>query len=192
MEGRDIRPGETIWCLMLRSGSFFVLIVALALVSSAGALASSSNTSSGLTRDTSLEALVLREINAVRTSHGLDPLAPSSALSRAAVGHSRSMATLGYFAHESRDGAPFWQRVKQFYVTTTKTWTVGKNLAMFGGVTPDAQAIVNAWMSSPGHRANLLKRQFRDAGIAIVHHPTAGGVFGGRSTWVITLDFGRR
>ncbi len=106
MEGRDIRPGETIWCLMLRSGSFFVLVVALALLSSAGALASSSNTSSGLTRDTSLEALVLREINAVRTSHGLDPLAPSSALSRAAVGHSRSMATLGYFAHESRTARP--------------------------------------------------------------------------------------
>ncbi len=82
--------------------------------------------------------------------------------------------------------------MKQFYVTSSKTWTVGENLAMFGGVTPDAQAIVNAWMSSPGHRANLLKRQFRDAGIAIVHHPTAGGVFGGRSTWVITLDFGRR
>lgn len=192
MEGRDVRPGQTIWCGMLRSGSFFVLVVAVALSSSAGAVASSNNANSGLTRDTSLEALVLHEINTVRASHGLGPLASSSALSRAAVGHSRSMATLGYFAHESRNGTPFWQRVKQFYVTSSKTWTVGENLAMFGGVTPDAQSIVNAWMSSPGHRANLLKRQFQDAGIAIVHHPTAGGVFGGRSTWVVTLDFGRR
>src|SRR5262245_20997936 len=130
MEGRDIRLGETIWCGMLRSGSFLVLVVALALSSGAGAFASSDSTKPGLTRDTSLEALVLREINTVRASHGLGALSSSSALSRAAIGHSRSMALEGYFAHESQNGTPFWQRVKQFYVTSSKGWTVGENLAM--------------------------------------------------------------
>ena len=82
--------------------------------------------------------------------------------------------------------------MKRFYVGNSSTWTVGENLAMFGGITPDAHAIVNAWMASPGHRANMLRGSYRDAGISIVHHPAAGGVFGGRPTWVITLDFGRR
>ena len=93
------------------------------------------------------------------------------------------MALLGFFAHESRNETPFWRRVKQFYFVNSEGWTVGENLAMFGGVTPSAQSIVTAWMESPGHRANLLRRVYRDAGIAIVHHPTAGGVYGGQSTW---------
>ena len=176
---------------MLRSGSLVVLVVALALSLGGGASAADT-ASSNVTRATSLEQLVLREINQVRATHGLGALAPSAGLARAANRHSTSMALLGLFAHESRNGTPFWQRVKQFYFADSRSWTVGENLAMFGGAAPDAHAIVNAWMASPGHRANLLRGTYRDAGIAIVHHPTAGGVFGGRSTWVVTLDFGRR
>jgi uncharacterized protein YkwD len=71
-------------------------------------------------------------------------------------------------------------------------WTVGENLAMFGGSAPTADAIVAAWMSSPGHRDNLLRGAFREAGIGIVHNPAAGGVFGGEPTWLVTLDIGRR
>ena len=102
------------------------------------------------------------------------------------------MATFGFFAHESRNGTSFSQRIKQFYGLRSNPWTVGENLAMFGGSTPSAGAIVDAWMASPGHRANLLREVFRDAGIAIMFNPAAGGVFGGESTWVITLDLGRR
>jgi len=176
---------------MLRSGSLIALVGALAL-SVGGVAAASGSSSASLTRDTSLEGMVLREVNAVRAAHGVRPLTLSAALSRAADGHSRSMAILGFFAHESRNGASFPERVKRFYVGSSRSWTVGENLAMFGGITPDAQGIVNAWMGSPGHRANMLRGNYRDAGISIVHHPTAGGVFGGRSTWVITLDFSRR
>jgi uncharacterized protein YkwD len=176
---------------MLRSASSFVLVVTLALALGGGAVASG-NSSATLSRATSLEARVLSEVNAVRAARGIRPLIPSAGLSRAADTHSRSMATLGFFSHDSRNGTPFQQRVKQFYSVTSRTWTVGENLAMFGGVTPDAHSIVTAWMASPGHRANLLRRSYRDAGIAIVHHPTAGGVFGGESTWLITLDFGHR
>ena len=182
---------------MLRSGLLVMLVAALALSLGAGASASPSgkrtlSSSTTLTRATSLEELVLSEINTLRAAHGRQPLSPSAALSRAADRHSRSMALLGFFAHESRNGTPFWQRVKQYYFANSATWTVGENLAMFGGITPNAQSIVTAWMGSPGHRANLLRSSYRDAGISIVHHPTAGGVFGGRSTWVVTLDFGRR
>lgn len=174
---------------MLRGASIAATLVALALPLAAGA---AGDGQALVARESSLETLVLQRINDVRAAHGLVRLTASTGLTRAAVTHSRSMVVEGFFAHESHNGAPFWKRLQTFYGPRSNGWTVGENLAMFGGVTPDAQSIVNAWMSSPGHRANLLKRQFQDAGIAIVHHPTAGGVFGGRSTWVVTLDFGRR
>ena len=172
-----------------------LLVVAFALaltLPAAGSAETSQATSSTLTRASSLESLVLTEINAVRAAQGVHPLARSTALSRAANGHSRSMVTLGFFSHESRNGMPFSQRLGRFYARSSNAWTVGENLAMFGGVAPSARAIVDAWMASPPHRANVLRKQFREAGIAIVHHPAAAGVFGGLPTWVVTLDVGRR
>jgi uncharacterized protein YkwD len=151
-----------------------------------------SSARSAVTRDTSLEALVLREVNELRASHGLERLSASSALSRSAAGHSRAMATHGFFTHESRNGTAFSQRIKRFYVPRSGSWSVGENLAMFGGTTPTASAIVSAWMSSPPHRANLLRTVFREAGLGIMFNPAAGGVFGGTSTWIVTLDLGRR
>jgi uncharacterized protein YkwD len=173
---------------MRRGAPLVALTVAAVLALGTGASASGSS----VTRATSLEAHVLREINAVRIAHGVRPLAPSQALSRAAAGHSRSMVSLGYFSHESKNGTPFADRVKRFYAARSRPWSVGENLAMFGGITPRARTIVSAWLQSPSHRANLMRAGFRDAGIAIVHHPTAGGIFGGESTWVVTLDLGQR
>jgi uncharacterized protein YkwD len=184
---------------MLRARTIVVLLVALALPT--GALAASSAASSAtatthqaasVTRAPSLEELVLREINAVRERRGLAGLAASPALSRSAAAHSRAMATYGFFSHESRNGAPFSQRIKRFYGPRSGAWTVGENLAMFGGSTPTAGAIVEAWMGSPGHRANLLRGLFHEAGVAIMFNPSAGGVFGGESTWIVTLDLGSR
>jgi uncharacterized protein YkwD len=170
-----------------------VLLVSLAVLTlGAAGNAAASDTGASVTRAASLETLVLREINAVRATHGVRPLTRSTALSRAASTHSLSMVSLGFFAHESRDGTSFDRRVKRFYAATSSRWTVGENLAMFGGITPSARSIVTSWMASPGHRANVLRASFRDAGIAIVHDPSAGGVFGGEPTWVVTLDLGGR
>jgi uncharacterized protein YkwD len=183
---------------MLRCRAIFVLFVALVLPASAVASSSAGTAEAGtartvaVTRAPSLEELLLREINAVRATRGLGMLTASTALSHSAVAHSRAMATYGFFAHESRNGTSFSQRIKQYYVPRSHAWTVGENLAMFGGSTPTADEIVDAWMGSPGHRANLLRDVFREAGVAIMFNPAAGGVFGGDSTWVITLDLGSR
>jgi len=174
------------------------LLVTVATCVAAGALAGQANagrttdSAISLQRSSTLEELVLRDVNAVRAAHHLRALTASSALGRSAVAHSRSMATYGFFAHESRDGTSFAQRVKRFYAPRAGTWTVGENLAMFAGSPPTAAAIVRAWMASPGHRANLLRGLFREAGLAIVFNPAAGGVFGGEATWVVTLDLGSR
>ena len=185
---------------MLRARPIVVVLIALAVpasglaASSAGSSATAErmSTRSSVTRAPSLEELVLREINAVRARRGLTGLAASPALSRSAAAHSRAMATYGFFSHESRNGAAFSERIKHFYGPRSGAWTVGENLAMFGGSTPSAEAIVEAWMGSPGHRANLLRGLFHEAGVAIMFNPAAGGVFGGESTWVVTLDLGSR
>jgi uncharacterized protein YkwD len=135
---------------------------------------------------------VLRAVNDVRVSHGLERLSVSPGLTRAAVAHSRSMVANGFFAHASRDGTPFWKRVKLFCGPRSGGWTVGENLAMFGGARPDASAIVGSWMASAPHRANLLSKLFGNAGIAILYDPAAAGVYGGEPTWVVTLDVGAR
>ena len=174
---------------MRRGGILVLLLAALAApVSAAGGTSSDAS----IAREASLERLVLQQINAVRVSHGLARLAPSTGLTRAALQHSRAMVTNGFFAHESRNGTPFWKRVKAFYAPRSGGWTVGENLAMFGGSAPDAQAVVAAWLTSPPHRANLLSGRFAEAGLAVLHDPAARGVYGGEPTWVITLDVGTR
>jgi uncharacterized protein YkwD len=145
-----------------------------------------------VTREPSLERLLLQQINAVRATRGLARLTSSTSLTRAALQHSRSMVANGFFAHESQNGAPFWKRVKAFYGPRSGGWTVGENLAMFGGSAPNAQDVVAAWMASPPHRANLLSGQFAEAGLAVLYDPAARGVYGGEPTWVITLDVGTR
>jgi len=174
---------------MLRGASIAAALVALAVPFTASA---GSNAQATMAREPSLEALVLQRINEVRATHGLRRLSASSSLTRAALTHSRSMVVDGFFAHESTNGAPFWKRVKSFYTPRSKGWTVGENLAMFGGVRPDANAIVSSWMASSPHRANLLNKLFSDAGIVIVYDAAAGGVYGGAPTWVVTLDVGSR
>ena len=174
---------------MRRGAPILFALAALALP--LGAVAAT-NTHSTAAREPSLETLVLQRINEVRAARGLSRLTASVGLSQAALTHSRSMVVNGFFAHESKNGMPFWQRVKSFYGPRTRGWTVGENLAMFGGERPDANAIVESWMASAPHRANLLSKLFANAGIAILHDPAAGGVYGGLSTWVVTLDVGAR
>ncbi len=135
---------------------------------------------------------MLQRINDVRAAHGLGRLSGSPKLGLAALTHSRSMVARGFFAHESANGAPFWKRLKTFYAPRSNAWTVGENLAMFGGARPAADAIVESWLASAPHRANLLSAQFSDAGIAIVYDTAAPGVFGDEPTWVVTLDIGSR
>ncbi len=138
-----------------------------------------------------LERLVLVELNGVRRSHGLAPLRTSVALAAAAEAHSRAMGQFGFFAHESRDGSPFFERVKRYYRPQSGTWSVGENLLWS---TPGLQAkgAVGLWMQSPGHRQNILTARWREIGLSAVSVAGAPGVFGGRDVVIITTDLGVR
>jgi uncharacterized protein YkwD len=88
------------------------------------------------------------------------PLAMDPNLRAAARGHSLDMATLNYFSHTSQDGRTFAQRISAAGYTGSFPWA--ENIAG-GQSTP--QAVVDGWMASAGHCANIMNGSFRAIGV---------------------------
>lgn len=111
---------------------------------------------------TSFEQEVIRLVNEIRVENGLKALTYDWELSRVARFKSQDMKDLGYFAHNSPIyGTPF-QMIKNFGISYR---SAGENIAK-GYATP--QAVVNAWMNSSGHRANILNANFTRIGVGYV------------------------
>lgn len=105
------------------------------------------------------ESEVVSLVNAVRAQYGLSALSIDPELCQVARYKSQDMAEKGYFAHESPTyGSPF-QMMQSFGISYR---TAGENIA-YGQQTP--QAVVNAWMNSSGHRANILNSSFTQIGV---------------------------
>jgi uncharacterized YkwD family protein/spore coat assembly protein SafA len=108
-----------------------------------------------------LESEVVRLVNIERSKHGLAPLKENWELSRVARYKSADMKNKGYFDHYSPTyGSPF-DMMKKFGF---KFYSAGENIAM-GQRTP--QEVMTAWMNSPGHRANILKADFKEIGVGL-------------------------
>ena len=111
---------------------------------------------------TAYEQEVARLVNEIRKSRGLSPLTLDWQLSRVARYKSQDMKDKGYFSHTSPTyGSPF-NMMKSFGITYK---TAGENIAK-GYSTP--AAVVDAWMNSPGHRANILNSSFTHIGVGYV------------------------
>ena len=125
----------------------------------------------------------------MRASNGLRGVRLNSKLSVAAERHSASMQANSYFAHESPDGAPFTSRiVATGYLKRARAWAVGENLAWGDYQLGTAGALMQGWMSSPPHRANILTRRYRDIGIGTVWGSPMAGKPGLGA--IVTTDFG--
>lgn len=160
-------------------------VAALVAVAAPAALSTNSSTAA-------LESGVLRQLNAVRSGHGLAALRESSRLAAAATQHSREMADDGYFQHNSVDGTSFSTRIAHWYsLSGYHSWSVGENLLWASSSISPARVLA-LWMRSPGHRANILDSRWRDIGVGAVQSSSAGGAFGNRSVTIITTDFGVR
>ncbi|MFJ7071723.1 sigma-70 family RNA polymerase sigma factor [Streptomyces sp. NPDC098781] len=110
---------------------------------------------------------VVALVNKERANAGCGPLAEDSLLNKAALGHSEDMAARDFFDHTNPDGADPGQRI----TAAGYRWsTYGENIAM-GQQTP--QSVMESWMNSPGHRANILNCSFKDIGVGV--HDGAGG-----------------
>jgi uncharacterized protein YkwD len=149
--------------------------------------------SANVERRASLEVALVKALNRVRADAGLKPLRSSPSLRTAARGHSTAMLELGFFSHESADGTAFNERIRRHYTNRGwRTWSVGEALLASAGTTIEPDAIVEAWLESPPHRAIILSPTWHDAGIGALYAPAAPKEFGGSATIVVTADFGLR
>ncbi len=110
----------------------------------------------------SYEEQVAVLVNEQRAANGLAPLTLNYALSNVARAKSQDMHDNNYFSHTSPTyGSPF-DMITSFGISYR---AAGENIAM-GYATPEA--VVNAWMNSPGHRANILNASFQQIGVGYV------------------------
>jgi uncharacterized protein YkwD len=106
--------------------------------------------------------------NAERARHGLPRLSENARLRRAAERHSSHMVDAHFFDHTSPSGTTMLDRIRRTgYTSGARGWSLGENIAWGSGRLATAAQIQRAWMKSPGHRANILKRSFRQIGIGI-------------------------
>lgn len=124
--------------------------------------------SPNLDYESAIAVEILALTNAERVTAGLVPLLSDTLLASVAHSHSFDMLTNDYFSHEDRTGCSSSCRA----TNAGYSWsTVGENIYMMSGYNLDAkktaQMIVDGWMNSSGHRANILRPAFTHAGIGV-------------------------
>ena len=132
-------------------------------------------------------------LNAERTSRDLGRLRADRQLARAARRFSAHMVRDRFFGHVSPAGSTLSSRVRggtRYLRGSVRTWSLGENLAWGVGERAAPRSIVRAWMTSPGHRENILEERFRHIGIGVVTGAPADTR--GRAAATYTTDFGFR
>jgi uncharacterized protein YkwD len=122
------------------------------------------------------ETLAVQFTNAERALHGCSTLRVDSRLRTAAYAHSKDMRVRHYFEHNSLDGRTPWDRIKAAGYGNPGAENIAMGYA-------NAKAVVDGWMKSPGHRANILNCSLKAIGIGVEYG--TGGPW-----W--TQDFGFR
>ncbi|MFF4219564.1 CAP domain-containing protein [Streptomyces nondiastaticus] len=129
------------------------------------ALWASPMTPGGLAR---LTAEVTALTNAERAAAGLRPLAADHRLAAAAQAHSDDMVARDFYAHTSPEGTEPWDRAR---AAGAPHPGIGENIACGQR---SAAEVVQGWMDSPGHRANILKPDFAYIGVGYATGSRAG------------------
>jgi uncharacterized protein YkwD len=123
----------------------------------------------------SLQADIARLTNAARTANGCAAATVDARLTTAARGHSAWMAQTGTFSHTGRDGSSFMTRVKAAGYARPSSENIAWGYR-------SAAEVVDGWMKSPGHRANILNCKSKTVGV--------GAVYNARGNAYYTQDFG--
>lgn len=128
---------------------------------------------------------VLDLVNQQRQQRGLSRLTLSQELDTAADRYSADMANQDFFSHTGKDGSSPRTRIEKAGYTGWTTW--GENIAA-GQTTPEA--VVNGWMNSSGHRANILNPKFTHMGLGYTYLANDTGRVNYRHYWVQTFGAG--
>ncbi|GGY43931.1 CAP domain-containing protein [Streptomyces djakartensis] len=113
-----------------------------------------------LSEESAAAAQVLSLVNEERAKVGCSPVAANSALTELAQSYSEDMAARGFFDHTDPNGRTPWDRAAKAGISNLG----GENIARGQA---DAAAVMDAWMNSPGHRANILNCDFKTLGVGV-------------------------
>ena len=129
-------------------------------------------------------------VNHQRIAHGLRPLRASRPLRIAAERHGADMVAHHFFDHVSPVAGVLTDRVRRTgYPAGSSDVALGEDIAWGEGSLSSPEAIVDSWMSSPGHRAVILTPGYREMGVGVARGVPIDSDLGG-ATFV--LDVGRR
>ena len=126
------------------------------------------------------KAGIIIETNLQRKANGFSALFENTKLNAAALAKANDMFKNQYFEHISPSGVTPAELVQSFgyeYIAT------GENLIL--GNFKDEKELVQAWMDSPGHRANILHNRYTEIGVAIIK-----GDYKGNTVWIGVQEFG--
>ncbi|GBQ01505.1 SCP-like extracellular [Streptomyces spongiicola] len=110
--------------------------------------------------ETAAEAEVLALVNKERAKVGCAPVHPDASLARLAGRFSSDMAARNFFDHTDPEGDSPWDRAAQAGVSGLGAENIARGQA-------DARTVMNAWMNSDGHRANILNCDYRTLGVGV-------------------------
>lgn len=133
-------------------------------------VAESSTTAAPRQAAAALEEAIFQSTNAERRRHGLSTLRPEAQLANVARRHSQDMARRGYFSHVNPDGLGHGDRVAREH--RRLVGNLRENLWSGEGYRTEsaaelAEIIVEGWMNSPGHRANILEPSVERLGVGV-------------------------
>ena len=136
------------------------------------------------TNGASIRAATLCLVNEIRQQRGLRPLREDTRLRKAAVRHSKDMVARHFLDHEGPGGPGVARRFGR-----VDYWPadVSENIGTGGATAATPAGMVELWMDSDIHRANLLAGRFKGVGIGIAPRETDGS-----SGATYTVDFGGR
>ncbi|MGW0839696.1 CAP domain-containing protein [Streptomyces sp. NPDC002787] len=111
--------------------------------------------------DSGPTARVLALVNAERQKAGCAPVTENAKLTKAAQNHSQDMADHQNMSHTGSDGSSMTDRLARVGYAYR---SAGENVAAGYGT---ADSVMDGWMNSPGHRANILNCGFKEIGIGL-------------------------
>lgn len=164
--------------LLHPSGLAVFLLVALLLHGVINVFSKAQPEVLGIATNINVEDL-LERTNEKRVAAGLQPLQLDPQLSQAAEEKAHYMFDHNFWAHTAPDGTTPWEFFKR---VNYQYLHAGENLAK---EFDDSSSVVDAWIASPSHKANLLKPEYRDIGFAVVN-----GTLNGTETTLVVQLFG--
>jgi uncharacterized protein YkwD len=130
---------------------------------------------------TLLKSKIISETNLQRQLNGnLPPLKENAKLDQSALAKANDMFARQYFEHVSPTGIDPGKLVQNYgydYIIA------GENLIL--GNFSSEKDVVQYWMDSPGHRANILNNRYTEIGVAVIK-----GTYKGESVWISVQEFG--